>query len=162
MMAHTPTGIYDLTVLFPVKHLEAVKQMDFVKKYGLTERNFNSFENNQVRSISGVKHAPYAEMQIDNAEILDVISGMIQGGVEADFQVEPLYQDEKYVTSVEFNVYLRNKNGVVTCYTNGKELENAAYELTILLNELNEKGIHEADEHIVSKINSLHNLGWVC
>lgn len=162
MMAHTPTGIYDLIVLFPIKHLEAVKQMDFVKEYGLTERNFNTFENNEVRSISGVKHAPYAEMHIENAEILDVISGMIQGGVEADFQVEPLYQDEKYVTSVEFNVYLRNKNGVVTCYTNGKELENAAYELTILLNELNEKGIHEADEHIVAKINSLHSLGWVC
>lgn len=161
MINDIPSGIYDLDILIPHNHLAVVKQLGFVEQHNLSDDDFCVFEENMTRSISGVIHSPYIEIHLEDANIAEIVSDLIKGNVEADIQVLPLYQDPNYTNRVDFNVFLRNNNGVVTSYINQKDQEDIAYELTVLLNELHEKGIHEADEHIIAKINGLHSLGWI-
>lgn len=161
MIAQIPFGTYNLDILIPAKHLPVVKQLRLVEQHSLSEGDIIVFEENMTRSITGVHHAPYVEMNLESANIEAIVTELIENNIEADIQVQPLYEDEKYTNRVDFNVFLRNNNEVVTSYVNHKEQEDTAYELTVLLNELHEKGIHEADEHIIAKINSLHSLGWL-
>lgn len=62
---------------------------------------------------------------------------------------------------MRYNAYVRQGEETGIVHINEKSLDNTAYELTLLLEELNAQGITQADELIKSKIQEFHPYGWV-
>lgn len=148
-----PEGRYNLTILMAEKFLPAFGGSNIIKDHGINKQDLVMFEEVEK---------PYFEVNLNDAEIKDVVNSLIAQKIEADIQVLPLYQDERYQTSVSFNAFVRNRGNKTLSYINSKDEENLAYELQIVLGSLNMNCIHEADQIILHKINDLHPVGWVC
>lgn len=148
-----PEGRYNLILVIPEKYLGVMEKTHIVKMYGVHQGDLITFEDAEN---------PYFEVHFDDADIHEIVSDLVKNQVEADIQVMPLYQDQKYQTRVDFNVYIRNtKDEGTVSYINTKDEENLAYELTELLKELNDNDIHEANTIIAKRINQLHSVGWI-
>ncbi len=148
-----PDGHYNLVILMAEKFLSVFTQTCLIHKHGIAVQDLTVFEDSEK---------PYFEVNIEHADISDVVNSLINHDIEADIQVLPLYQDENYKTSVGFNAFVRDCGDQTLCYINSKEEEEAAAELQSMLANLNANGIHEADTLILARINELHSVGWVC
>lgn len=147
-----PEGRFNLILEIPEKFLSAFGQSSLIQDYSINKTDLVCFEE---------ASQPYFEVNLVDADIKEVVTGLIEAKIEADLQVLPLYQDEHYQTRVSFNAYVRNVKNQTLSYINSKDEEDLAYELKITLGQLNEQGIHEADAVILNRINELHSVGWL-
>ena len=155
MQQMIPTGIFKLNLLIPAQYLAAFKQIDLLDIYTVSPDELFVMDDTD---------RPYFEVDLDDAQISDVVNSLISTKVEADIQVLPLfnYSDSGEIR-VNYNAFIRNIDGVFTCFINSKDEEALAYGLYEALNELNKNNIHEADEIMLNRINELHSLkvGWL-
>lgn len=155
MQQMIPTGIFKLNLLIPAQYLGAFKQIDLLDIYTVSPDELFIMDDTDK---------PYFEVDLDDAQISEVVNSLISNKVEADIQVLPLFNDSDSGESrVNYNAFIRNIDGVFTCFINSKDEEALAYGLYEALNELNKNNIHEADEIMLNRINELHSLkvGWL-
>ena len=155
MQQMIPTGFFKLNLLIPAQYFDAFKQTDILDIYAVSPDELFIMEDTDK---------PYFEVDLDDAQISDVVNSLISNNVEADIQVLPLFNDsDSGEIRVNYNAFIRNIDGVFTCFINSKDEEALAYGLYEALNELNKNNIHEADEIMLNRINELHSLkvGWL-
>lgn len=145
-----PQGQYDLSIIMPGKYLRTIQDSLLLAEHGIF--------TGELYVIDAVK--PYIEIELEDANIQEVVNEMIQKNIEADIEVRPSVNENMQIDH-GFKAYTRHTNEGTVSYVNSIKEDDIAYELTMALNELNEKGIHEADEVLLKRINQSHSIGWV-
>lgn len=146
-----PSEEYVLIIVTKAENVERLQQCDFIPTYGI---NLNEV-------IIMDADNPYCEIQLDSANLNDIAQDIARQNIDADIQVLPTLNQQKYGVCIQFNAYVRQGDGLGEVHINSKSDENIAYEFTQLVKDLEAKGITQASEMIQSKILELHPHGWV-
>ena len=108
MQQMIPTGFFKLILLIPAQYLGAFKQTDILDIYTVSpDELFITYDTDK----------PYFEVDLDDAQISEVVNSLISNKVEADIQVLPLFNDsDSGEIRVNYNAFIRNIDGVFTCF----------------------------------------------
>ncbi len=148
---HIPEGDFQLIITFLPSDAPKMAECAFSQALGI--------QSDSIAVLEG-EH-PYCEVQLCSANLREVATQIAQANINADIQVLPPLKKQWLGFCMSYNAYVRQGEETGIVHINEKSHDNTAYELTLLLEELNAQGITQADELIKSKIQEFHPYGWV-
>lgn len=146
------SGKFSVAIQIPACYLDIVKQSSFPAQYDVLSVDLEVLEN---------APRPYFEINLEEVLIEEVITFFIENGIEADFELGPVYTDENYELIASNNAHVRKLNDVFVCYETSKKDEDLAFEFLKLAEDLENQGNYVACEYIKEKSKLIYSLGWL-